>query len=87
MNKRQKKKRRKNVSERIKFFNQYVFYLGRQNGKTIMNKAMKHACLSKRYKPFKELKNFLEKASTASVITIARTIIFDKLHKYKRQGR
>ena len=61
MNKRQKKKRAKNIHERFKFFNKHLLYSGRQNGKTYMFSRIMRACHSKHYKPFKDLKKVYSK--------------------------
>lgn len=50
MNKRQIKKRKKIISERIIFFNQHFVSISRRNGNIYK------ACISKKYKYFKELK-------------------------------
>ena len=61
MNKRQAKKRAKNIHERFKFFNKHLLYSGRQNGKYMMFSRIMRACHSKRYEPFKELKKIYKK--------------------------
>lgn len=61
MNKRQVKKRDKIIRQRFKFFNQHVISSGRQNGKTLFVRAIYKACMSKKYKYFKELKKHYNK--------------------------
>lgn len=56
MNKRQIKKRKKIISERIIFFNQHFVSISRRNGKTYLSRVIYKACISKKYKYFKELK-------------------------------
>lgn len=62
MNKRQIKKRKKIISERIIFFNQHFVSMSnfvsisRRNGKTYLSRVVYKACISKKYKYFKELK-------------------------------
>lgn len=56
MNKRQIKKRKKIISERVNLFNQYSMGIARRNGKTYLARAIYKACISKKYKYFKELK-------------------------------
>ena len=56
MNKRQIKKRKKIISERINFFNQHFVSISRRNGKTYLLRVIYKACISKKYKYFKELK-------------------------------
>ena len=62
MNKRQIKKRKKIISERIVFFNQHFISMSnfisisRRNGKTHLSRVVYKACISKKYKYFKELK-------------------------------
>lgn len=56
MNKRQIKKRKKIISERVNFFNQHSIRIARKNGKTYLVRAIYKACISKKYKHFKELK-------------------------------
>lgn len=63
MNKRQKKKREKIVMERLEYLNMRTILrvCGRRSGKTFIYRKMLHAVLSKRYKPFKDLKKYLDK--------------------------
>ena len=56
MNKRQAKKRKSIISERIIFFNQHFVSISRRNSKTCLNGVIYKACISKKYKYFKELK-------------------------------
>ena len=56
VNKRQIKKRKKIISERIIFFNQHFVSISRRNGKTYLSRDIYKACISKKYKYFKELK-------------------------------
>lgn len=56
MNKRQIKKRDKIIRQRLEFFNNHIISSGRQNGKTSFVKAIYKACMSKKYKYFKELR-------------------------------
>ena len=56
VNKRQIKKRKKIISERIIFFNQHFVSISRRNGKTYLLRVIYKACISKKYKYFKELK-------------------------------
>lgn len=56
MNTRQIKKRKKIISERVNFFNQHSAGIARRNGKTYLARAIHKACISKKYKYFKELK-------------------------------
>ena len=56
MNKRQIKKREKVINERIIFFNQHFVSISRRNSKTYLNGVIYKACISKKYKCFKELK-------------------------------
>lgn len=56
MNKRQIKKRKKIISERVNFFNHRSIRIARRNGKTYLIRAIYKACISKKYKYFKELK-------------------------------
>ena len=56
MNKRQIKKRKKIISERVNFLNQHSMGIVRRNGKTYLARAIYKACISKKYKYFKELK-------------------------------
>lgn len=59
MNKRQIKKRKKIISERVNLFNQHSTGIARRNGKTSLARAIYKACISKKYKYFKELKKDL----------------------------
>lgn len=63
MNKRQKKKRQKIIRERLEFLNKHFNYYvcGRKNGKTFLYRKMLHAVTSKSFKPFKDLKRYLDK--------------------------
>jgi len=61
LNKRQKKKRAKNIHERFKFLNKHLLYSSRRNGKYMMLDRILRACHSKRYKPFKDLKKVYSK--------------------------
>lgn len=72
MNKRQKKKRAKIVSERLKYYNDNIYFYvsGRRNGKTFLYKTMLHAVLSKRYKPFKDLKKYIDKTYNKAIISV-----------------
>ena len=56
VNKRQIKKKKKIISERIIFFNQHFVSISRRNGKTYLSRDIYKACISKKYKYFKELK-------------------------------
>ena len=56
MNKRQIKKRKKIISERANFFNQHFTGIARRNSKTYLARVICKACISKKYKYFKELK-------------------------------
>ena len=56
VNKRQIKKRKKIISERITFFSQHFVSISRRNGKTYLSRDIYKACISKKYKSFKELK-------------------------------
>lgn len=64
MNRRQKKKREKIVRERLEYLNMrnILHVSGRKNGKTFIYRKMLHAVLSKRFKPFKDLKKYIDKA-------------------------
>lgn len=60
MNKRQKKKRGRIIKERFEFFNKHLIYYSRRNGKTYTQNEIMKAILSKKHKPFKELKKKYE---------------------------
>ncbi len=62
MNKRQKKKRQKIITERLELLNKHFIVCGRRNGKTLLYRRMIHAVRSKRYKPFNDLMRYFEKA-------------------------
>lgn len=59
MNKRQIKKRNKIISERNIFFNQHFVSISRRNIKSYLSRVIYKACISKKYKYFKELKKFI----------------------------
>ena len=63
MNKRQKKKHKKKISDRYDYLSKYHFYWGRQSGKVYFINRMFKAIHDKRYKPFDEFKVYLEKRS------------------------
>lgn len=53
MNKRQRKKRIKEVNRRFDFINSHLIIGGRQNGKTYLKHGIYAIVLSRRYRPFK----------------------------------
>lgn len=62
MNKRQIKKQQKKIRGRLQFLSRhYIVESGRRNGKTLLYRRMIHAVMSKRYKPFNDLKRYFEK--------------------------
>lgn len=55
MNKRQKKKRLKEISRRRAFIKDRLIVAGRQNGKTLFINSVLKIINSKKYRPFKQL--------------------------------
>jgi hypothetical protein len=62
LNKRQRKKREKIIKERIKFINNLWFSFGRRNGKTLFQKALYKICTTKKYRPFKLYKKWVNES-------------------------
>lgn len=85
MNKRQIKKRDKLISQRFNFFNKHIIGVGRQNGKTLFIRAIYKACLSKKYKYFKELKKTYKKIFVAVDFSNGRD--FSVKTTYKINGK
>lgn len=62
MNKRQRKKNKKKIDERMRFFfGDRIISIGRQCGKTRITRDMIEVSMDKGYKRFKVLKKYMKK--------------------------
>jgi hypothetical protein len=82
VNKRQKKKRKKNINERVWFFHPLLIIPARQNGKTSYVKRMNRAIFSKHYYPFKEMKRIIMQNLRKSRSNLILNIVRDSRDRY-----
>ena len=61
MNKRQRKKNKKKIDERLKYLQCFSYRAGRQCGKTSLYISLFKISMSKSYKEFKTLKKYFKK--------------------------
>lgn len=61
MNKRQRKKNKKKIDERLKYLQCFSYRTGRQCGKTSLYISLFKTSMSKSYKEFKTLKKYFKK--------------------------